>query len=367
MSIRRWIITTGLLGLSLTGLVSYKQLLAAQNQQQQEANAYEPVITVEATPAKMGSYQATVSVTGEVQAYKKLTISNELAGKIAYLNFASGSVVKKDQVLLVLDHSEQDAQLMGANARLELGQKRLKRLQTLHQHKKVSDEQLDAGQAEVTLAQAEIALLKTTIAKKTFTAPFTANVGIHTLEKGQYLDSNTAITTLVGLSDSIWIDFNLPQSYALLPLGSEVAVRQIGHEQRLNAKIIAVSPELSSSSRSLKYRVQLPVSVLALKPNTLVKLDVPTAPKQQVIKVPTLAVSRDQLGEYVFVLENEGKDAYRAKRTKVALGANQSQFVVVQSGLEVNQLVATKGSFKLWPEVKVALASAPGQPQGALK
>jgi membrane fusion protein (multidrug efflux system) len=77
--------------------------------------------------------------------------------------------------------------------------------------------------------------------------------------------------------------------------------------------------------------------------------------------VPDLAIKRDALGNYVFVLEAGDNGTYRAKLMPVELGERQGDHVMILSGIEAGQLIANKGSFKLFPGMKVYLAKEAAQ------
>ena len=211
------------------------------------------------------------------------------------------------------------------------------------------------------ITQSEAAILETAISKKKLRAPFDAKIGIHNLEMGQYLDKNSQVLSLIGVNEYTWIDFNLPQIYlelSLGSLGSLVKVSPMNQALSFDAEIIAVDPQLARQSRSLKYRAQIKSSLLALKPNTLVSVYSPIAASTAIISVPDVAITRDPLGSYVFVLENEGQGSYRAKQVKVILGERNMDTVMVLSGLDEGALIATKGAFKLFPEMKVFVAES---------
>lgn len=354
--LRRWIITLVMLALALAAIWGYKQNLQAAQQTQGESMP-EPAAVVEAQQAQLVDYQAKVQVNGQVVPAQQLQLSNELAGKIAQLSLPSGGKVKKGQLLVAMDSSEEKARLAAAKASLLLAEQRVKRVTELRKTNKISAEDLDTAMANQAVAKAEIAALEATIAKKHLYAPFDAVVGIHNLEQGQYLQANSEITHLVGIQDYVWVDFSLPQTYGELPLQSSVWIKAISQNATVvEAKIVAMEPSLSSASRQLRYRAKVDISQLPLKPNTLVKVTVPLLNAQQQVAVPDLAISRDQAGEYVFLLDDEGEGAYRAKRQKIIIGARQGQQVFIQSGLEVGQLVATKGAFKLRPGIKVYIS-----------
>jgi len=356
MNVTKWLVVIIILAGTIFGLHSYKSSLQ-EAANAQAASMPEPAAVVTAVEVSTVIYQKHIKVSGEVQAFKFLMLNNELAGEIIRLNAASGQVVKKGQILVELDHRDEDARLMAAKATLMLREQTLDRNIELQKNRGISEDKVDQARAAVQIAQADITVIETAIDKKTLIAPFTAKVGIHTLEVGQYLDKNSQVLELVGVNDFTWIDFNLPQLYQELSLSSLVKVTPINQEAEYDASIIAIDPQLSRLSRHLKYRAQIPSAILALKPNTLVSVIVPINDKATLASVPDLAIKRDALGSYVFVLDPAGEGSYRAKQVPVTLGDRQGDQVMILSGVEAGQLIANKGSFKiLFPGMKVYIA-----------
>lgn len=354
-SMWKWILTLIVIAGVLLGLFFYKSMLF-EAQAQQGANMPEIAATVEAQEVQTISYQKTITVNGEIQAFKRLSVSNELAGKIITLNAPSGSVVNKNQVLLELDHSDEDARLIAAKAQLFLHQQTYQRYIELQKNREISEDLVDQAKAAVEIAKSDIAVLTASIEKKIITAPFNAKVGIHNLEVGQYLDKNTHILELVGVNDFTFIDFYLAQVHQELAVGSVVDILEINQKQTYQAEVIAVDPQLSRQSRHLKYRARIASANLSLKPNTLINVAVPISTEMSLVAVADLAIVRDQLGEYVFVLEPESEGVYRAKKVKIEIGDRQDDMVLVLSGLTAGQFIATKGAFKLFPNMKVFVA-----------
>jgi len=357
MKITRWIAVSIVLGGTVFGLYSYKTSLQ-EAAAAQGAMMPEPSATVNAIEVTTTDYQKTVKVSGEIQAFKFLVVNNELAGKIISLNAVSGSVVEKGQVLLELDHSDEDARLIAAKATLVLNKQTLNRYIELKKNREISDDLVDQANAAVQIAKSDIAVLTAAITKKKLVAPFTAKVGIHILEVGQYLDNNSQVLELVGVNDVTWVDFYLPQVYQELSLGAKVNLSLMDKDAVYEAEIIAVDPQLSRQSRNLKYRAQIASASLSLKPNTLISVTAPIAERTSMVTVPDLAIKRDPFGNYVFILEEDKEGAYRAKQIKIELGDRQGNQVMVLDGLTPGQLIASKGSFKLFPGMKVYVANS---------
>ena len=360
MKLNRWTKTLAACGIVFGALTTYKVL------EIRAAIAFgesfpEHSETVETALSFTQPYSETVSVIGEVLATQQVELRSEIPGRIVKVGFTSGQQVAKGQLILQQDISEESALLDSARARLTLAQSVYTRYKNLHQAKAVSQEQLDRAKAEVATIQGEVAVLYSTIAKKTIRAPFAGASGIHQFEVGQFLLDNVLITSLVGEQEQLWIDFQLPQFYPELKKGSFVRVRQLQHRQSNNwveARIIARSALVSSANRSYAYRAQIDRTLLPAAINASVTVKVPVAAKLELMTVPATALQQDHLGQFIYLLKPEtdttsNTQTYRAVRQQVTVKSKQQGYVVLIKGLDANQLVAAAGAFKLYPGVLV--------------
>jgi len=350
--LKRWIIVISACLLVFSALASYKFFEIKTAIAMGEAYP-EPSETVVPYITESIEFQPTLLVIGELVAPHRLDLHNELAGKITALHFQSGDQVQAGQVLLELDSREEQARLKAAKANAKLAELTLQRIKKLRQSKRVSAEAYDQAAAQYQTTQAEIAQLEVQISKKILLAPFNARAGIQNLELGQYLASNSLITKLIGLDDYIWLDFKLPQGARELELGETVTVMAINYPGSVQATIIAQDSLATGKSRQLKYRAKLSNTEARFKPRTMVSVKVANGSRQQRVRVPDSAISHDQFGQYVFILEADKNNGFRARRIAVKLGPKLGDYFTVISGLKINQLIAAKGAFKLRPGLKV--------------
>jgi len=356
VKVKAWLITLVIISSVLFGLYIYKYDTIYPSAQA-ASTVFEPAATVESIETRFSSFQKTAKVPGSVKAPQQLMLKNELSGVITELLFSSGEIVDKGQVLLRLDVSNEEAALEAEKARLVLSEQTLKRYKKLLAKSEISADLVDQAAANLSIAQSNVKQLITTINKKTIKAPFKAVVGLHNLTIGQYLEGNSTISQLVGTSSMLWVEFSLPQSIPELAIGEQVVIKTVGG-QSTYANVIALNPVLTDLSRHLKYRAQFESSKSAIKPNALVNVTAPVGKSTNRIIVPDLSLTHDQFGDYVFVLtpENNEEGSYRAKRKQVTLALKNEQQVVIESGLEAGQLVATTGAFKLRDGMKVFIA-----------
>ena len=351
MNVRRWMITVVACVLIFSALAAYKvmQIRAAIA----FGNSFpEPSETVEAATVESKLVQNYTRAIGEIVAPQSMVLRNETAGRVSAVNFRSGSLVQQGDILLQFDVTEETARLKAAQAQAELARLDLQRIKKLKHSDTVSQERFDQARAQYNIASAEVSFLTAVIDKKTLTAPFAARTGLHEFEVGDFLQSNTLITTLVGINDYTWVDFSLPHKQAGIDLGTEVRVSTARHpEQPLVALVVAKDSIISAESRSLRFRARLQGNT-GIPPNAAVNVLVPIGAPQRLGHVPVTAVRRDGLGDYVFVLEREPADdssgkGYRARRQSVTLGLEKDQMVAIVAGLQDGDLIAANGAFKL--------------------
>ncbi|MCC7516149.1 MAG: efflux RND transporter periplasmic adaptor subunit [Pseudomonadales bacterium] len=354
----RWI--TAFLGclLLLLLLAAYKflqirQLMAV-------AAAYpEPSETVEAATVQQQLWQNTITTVGEVLAPHNVELRNEVEGRVIAVGFQAGAPVKKDQMLLQLDASEEIDQLRAAQADANLANATLSRYQKLAAQQVTSREQYDQARAQYAVAAARAQALQAVIDKKTITAPFDGHASLHHLQPGQYLEANTPITQLVGTLDTIWVDFFLPQQQGNIALNTAVNVRANAvFSNALHGVVTAIDPAISPTSRNFKLRATINNPPAALKPSTLVDVEVITAAARPVIAVPATAVQNSDSGHFVYVLESDENNTLRARTRTVTIGEEKNRSIVINNGLQAGERIATQGAYKLQPGMLVYIKDA---------
>ncbi|WP_448555656.1 efflux RND transporter periplasmic adaptor subunit [Thalassotalea montiporae] len=354
MHIKSWltallIIVTTIGGL---GFFKFQQIQAAMAM----AEAFpEPSAAVKTHITQSREYVPSYQVNGQIVAKQIVQLQNELPGIIYQVNFAGGDKVNQGDLLLSLNTSEEQAQLASAKATLKLRKSNFARMATLVKQNKVSQQEFDLAEAEMDIAKSNIENLQSIIAKKQIVAPFTGVVGLDTYQVGQFLPSNSTITTIVGDDANIWVDFQVPQTKRRLNLNETVVVTAIGQNgeaQRFAAKIVGQNAQMQASSRHMIYRAEINDGATHFRHNELVKITI-NAKAQQLVVVPNSAVVRNQLESFVYQLVQDDNKAYRAQKLVVSLGERLGDEQVILAGLEVGTLIATEGSFKLRPGLLV--------------
>ncbi len=304
------------------------------------------------------SWQPTLAAVGTVKAVQGVTVSTDLPGIVEKITFESGQPVKAGDPLVKLDTKQEEAQLVSAQARLQLAKLNLSRQQELLSKRVAAQSDFDAASAEFKQAEAAVAEIRATIERKLIRAPFAGVLGIRQVNLGQYLQSGDPVVPLQSL-DPIYVNFSLPQQrLADLQPGRPVNVRADGLPgEQFNGRITSVDSVINDATRNVLVQATLDNREHKLRPGMFVSLEVLLPTQEKVIAVPASAVTYAPYGDSIFVIESmKGPDgkAYEGVRQQIVkLGPARGDQVAIVTGLKAGDEIVTAGGFKLMPHAPV--------------
>jgi membrane fusion protein, multidrug efflux system len=183
-----------------------------------------PPEAVTTARVETASWLPSRTATGTLVAVRGVTLGAELPGTIREVHFDSGQSVRQGAVLVKLDTSAEEAQLDAALADAKLARDNLDRALDLRKGEANTPADLDTARTRSKQADATVATLRATIAKKIIRAPFDGRVAIRQVEVGQVVSSGTPIASLQSVTP-IYAEFWLPQqALAEVRAGQKVRV-----------------------------------------------------------------------------------------------------------------------------------------------
>jgi membrane fusion protein, multidrug efflux system len=312
-----------------------------------------PPESVTSAVVREDKWQGTLTAIGSIMAVQGVTITPEIPGLIREINFESGAVVAKDDVLVRLDTSLEEAQLRALEAQEELAQLNLTRERTLRGQNMVSQAELDAAESTLKQTQGNADAIRATIQKKTIRAPFAGRLGIRLVNLGQYLDIGKPIVSLQSLTP-VYADFSLPQQeLARLKTGMSVRVTTDTYPGRkFEGKLTAINPDLDQSTRSVGLQATFANPDQSLRPGMFARVEVLLPEEQPVLVIPATAVLSAPYGDSVYVIESkqgkdQGKPQLVVRQQFIRTGQARGDFVSVETGLKAGERIASAGIFKL--------------------
>jgi HlyD family secretion protein len=136
-----------------------KRLVSQTQPHQPDAVTGSPAPAVTPTPTESAGVLLTTS--GYIINRERIELSPRFVGIVRWIGVKKGDPVKKDQIVVLLDDSEQRSRLTEAEGRLaraqaarQIARTRYYRLRTLREQRVESEQQLDDAQAEVNATEA---------------------------------------------------------------------------------------------------------------------------------------------------------------------------------------------------------------------
>jgi RND family efflux transporter MFP subunit len=396
--------------LVLVGLIGFLTLWTAGCNRQQTAPVKRETgpVEVRVAPVSTRQVERAVESVGTMYPYDEVIVSAQIEGPIAEVNVDLGDLVKEGQVLARISDEEQryllaqnEAQLQQslerlglkderdrvkdvretpearkAQADLEDAQQRFKRQRELVEQKIGSQQDYDQAESrfkaavatfdstlnqtrnqirEVERYKATLDLQRKKLRDTTVRAPFNAFVKDRQATVGKYVQSNTALFTLVKI-DPIRLRIEVPERMApWVKVGqvADVTVEAFG-DRVFKGKVWRISPTVDQTKRTFIVEALIANPAGEIKPGSYAKAHLKTNKVEIIHVVPFRGVSY-QLGSYkAFVVSG---DTITARDVK--LGERMNDMVEISDGLVDGENIAVTQLTRLDTGTKVRVAQGP--------
>jgi RND family efflux transporter MFP subunit len=293
--------------------------------------------------------------------------------------------IQQDQYKAQLQQAE--AQLAAQNASLWHATTELARYTALLKEDAATQTQVDqwryqkeAAEAGILNAKAQVDLAKLNLSYTTVRAPFDGRIGRHLVNPGNVVGAMGQQTALglIDQIDPIYVYFTINERDLLRVIerqkstgGQTIEQRRIPvyfgmaneegypHEGRLDFASINVAP----TTGTLQLRGIFPNPNRTILPGLFVRVRVPALQQRDALLVPGDAVSFDQQGEFLLVVNDKNV----VERRGVKTGPQVGEQLVIGEGLKPDDLVIVEGGLQAIPGRTVnpqrAASSAPTKPK----
>jgi membrane fusion protein, multidrug efflux system len=307
---------------------------------------------VEVTKVKAVRLQDDAQAVGTLRSRQSVTLKPEVSGRVVRIAFADGAQVKAGQLLVQLDDTLQRAELSQAQAQLSIARANLKRNQELVAQNFVATRVVEESQANLQVAEAQVALATARMQRMRITAPFNGTVGLRSINLGQYVGDGD---DLVNLEDTslLTVDFRLPERYqSSIAAGQGVQVQlDAVPGKSFEAKVLAVDPLLDANGRSIAVRAVMPRTPDSdLRPGMFARVLIVFSVNDAALVVPEEAMVPQGGKQFVFLLDEQGQgDAKKlvSRRVEVEAGVRRGAEVQIVKGVAAGDTVVVAGQQRL--------------------
>jgi RND family efflux transporter, MFP subunit len=338
------------------------------------SGALAPVQAATATSEAVPRY---LTGLGTIAAANTVTVRSRVDGQLLALHFQEGQQVKAGDLLAEIDPSQfkvalaqAQGQLAKDNATLANARRDLARYQQLVKTNLVSRQEMDTQQALVTESlgtvkadEAAVASAQLQLDWTRITAPIDGRVGLKQVDIGNQISSSDT-TGIVVLTQTHPIDlvFTLPEN----DIATVVKAQKTGqslvveawdrtNKQKLSSgTLLSLDNQIDATTGTIKLKARFNNQDDALFPNQFVNARMLVDTEQNAVVIPTAALQMGNEGNFVWVLNDENK----VSKHIVVPGIQDSQKVVISSGLSAGDKVVTDGIDRLTEGAKVEVVDA---------
>ena len=318
---------------------------------------------------------------GQYSAVDQVELRAQVGGTLTGIHFKDGDIVHQGDLLFTIDPrpykirlAQATAQLESASARLELAKPELWRARELKRTDFGTAQNVDQRTADLQAAQASIDDAKAQIRDAQFdldhcriTAPFTGRIGTHLVSVGNLIAGSryatsptTLLATLVSL-DPIYFDFDMSEADFLTfsrdrarqkGIPADKVELALSDETKFTRRgtLDFVDNVLDRSSGTIHARATVPNRELFLTPGEFARVRLVLGAAVPTLLVPDAAVLPDQSEHLVMTVSADGTVAPK----QVEIGAIRGSLRVIRSGLTPNDQVIIDGIPYARPGSKVA-------------
>ncbi|HZR79878.1 MAG TPA: efflux RND transporter periplasmic adaptor subunit [Candidatus Binatia bacterium] len=319
--------------------------------------------------------------TGTTSASQSVTLVARVEGYLEQIHFTDGALVEKGDLLFTIQQDQYQAQLRQAEAQvaaqkasLQHASTELARYTGLVKEASAPQTEVDRWQYErdsaaaaLLGAEAQVELAKLNLGYTTIRAPFDGRMGRHLVDVGNLVGAMGQQTSLAEIdrTDPLYVYFTVNER-DLLRIREKVAREAHGslaaesvpaafglldesgfpHAGRLEFAALSVVP----TTGTLQARATFPNPDPPVLPGLFARVRIPAGPPHDALLVPGVALSFDQQGEYVLVVN----DANVVERRAVTTGQQQGESFVVREGISRDDWVVVDGLAQAVPGRTVA-------------
>lgn len=306
------------------------------------------VAAVSTTIAKSEHWQPYLEAVGTLSAINGVQVSTQGAGNVISINFQSGQLVKKGDLLVIIDDRVEQAELQNNLASLKLAQITYERNKTLAGSGAVSKQAFDEATAKYQQAQAAVAQTQAAIAYKNVTAPFDGKLGINNINLGQYLKPGDPIVALQSM-DPLYVNFYLPEQVLhqlYINQVVQISVDAVPH-QVFSGRIHALNSLVDTQTHNISVQAVVPNPSQKLYPGLFSRIKILLPAKQNVVTVPQTSINYTLYGNTVYVITKDAEAGLIATLKTVQTGDERDGKIIILRGLKAGEQVVSSGQLKL--------------------
>ena len=341
-----------------------------------------PPVAVEQAPVQNATFTDDVDTVSTLEAYELVQLAAQTSGRVLELKIGQGDQIQPGQLLVVLDQTQQRADLAAQKAKAETAKLDWQREEFLARVGASSLRQRDSYRTRYVSASEEVKSLEATLSYSNLRSPTAGTVADVQVKVGDVVQRNQPFTSVVK-NNMLEARVEVPAVFGeRLALGQPVILTAPGSAKVLaTGKVDSIDPQVNVQTQGLLVKALFANTDGTLRSGQRLRTRVQLQ-SQQKISVPFAAVTQTsgqsfvyRTGTFADLKANPGKadieriskgielgrlpkDTLFALQTPVTVGELQNNRYPITQGLTLNQKVITTNLLNLKHGMPVQIKSA---------
>ncbi|KGP62510.1 hemolysin secretion protein D [Legionella norrlandica] len=293
--------------------------------------------------------------TGRFQAIEEVDIRARVTGYLEAIKFKAGEMVKKGDVLFIIDQRPFQYALTRAEAQYALAKTQYERVQKLQKEKFVPAELIDQRLQDLQVADTRLKEAKLNLEFTEVKSPISGKISRDFISIGNLIRMNETVLTRVVSVDPIYFYFETSQSDLLRYIRLDRAGKRPSSEKKPTPVMIKLSDEkdyihqgivdfmdniIDLGTGTIQIRALVPNPDAIIYPGLFGRVKLVGSGEYEALLLPDKAINTDQSRKFVYVVDKQNK----IKRVYIELGPlRKSGFYIIRSGLKDNEQVVING------------------------
>jgi len=344
-----------------------------------------PPIPIAEGQIKTGNIDVYLDELGTVTPVYTVTVASRVAGELTEVRYKEGQLVKKNELLAVVDPRPYEAVLLQSQGALSRDQAALKnaridlvRYQNSFKEHAIPQQQLATQEAlveqdegTVKVDQGNLEAAQVNVDYTRILSPIDGRVGLRLVDPGNIVPANgtTGIAVITQLQPITVIftiaEDSLSQVVEQTSAGNTLAVKALDRTKQhelADGTLLTVDNQINTTTGTVRARASFPNTHNELFPNQFVNVRLLVKTLTDVTLVPEAAIQRNNDVAFVYVIQPDSS----VKQQNIKIIATEGQ-VSAATGVTAGQHVVTDGFDRLQSGSKITIRkpAAKGAPDGS--
>jgi membrane fusion protein (multidrug efflux system) len=292
---------------------------------------------VVASEAQNTSFSHKIKVQGNVSTDKDILLNSEMSGLITQMHVSSGNTVKKDQLILSMDESIINANIVELKTQLDYANYMLGKQIDLYKQELGTELDKKTAENQVNSLEAKLKTLEIQKSKMIVTAPFSGIIDEVYAKTGQLVAPQMPILRLVN-NKQVEITASVSEKhFKNVKEGTELNISFPNYDLKsMNLKVKSVGNFIDPTNRTFTIRTEVNNNT-SLMPNMLAEVEITDLKIDAGLVIPSKSILKNQNNmDYVWVLNKAKKETYAVEQVFINTITTYDGVALIEENKSIN-------------------------------